>query len=137
MYARGTILSRREPFPVADAAAVPPVDGDPRAPYNRVRVIGPSPRVVSGGAPAMWSGVSAQGVVIEPLAGFGGIVDRPLGELQADYDIESEPEVVIPQPSVRVIDAQSRAAGPTPEEVFAEEAAKAAKETRRGRGRAA
>lgn len=110
MYSRNTILSRREPFP----------DDDPAAVYNRVRVLGTSPIAYMGGSAQTWSGVSAQGVIIQPEGAFGGNLDRPLGELQRDYTIESEPEPTQITPSVRVINAQTREAGPAPEDVFAE-----------------
>lgn len=129
MFARDTILARREPFPAPDASVSPPVEGDARYIYNRVRVIGPSPVAILGGQPAAWqSGPGAQGVVIEPLDGFGGNVDRPLGELQRDYMIEREPEQIFVESKIRVVNAHTREAGPTPEEVFAEAAANQALE---------
>lgn len=110
MYSRDTILSRRDPFK----------DDDPAAVYNRVRVIGTSPVAYMGGATGTWSGVSAQGVIIQPEGAFGGNLDRPLGELQRDYEIETEPEPTVVTPSIRVINAQTREAGPSPEDAFAE-----------------
>jgi hypothetical protein len=121
MYARNTILTRREPFEVPNPEADPPVEGDPKYIFNRVRVVGTSPISHMGGT-ATWSGVGAQGVIIEPLDGFGGTVDRPLGELQRDYTIESEPGPTKIEPSIRVVNSQTREAGPSPEEIFAETA---------------
>lgn len=122
MYVRNTILVRKEPFTVPVSAdpsnKVEEVEGDPRHPYNRVRVIGPSPVSHSGG-PGMWEGASARGVSIEPLTQFASNVDRPYGELQAEYTIEFEPEPLVLRPEIRVVDSQTRQAGPTPEEVFA------------------
>lgn len=134
MYARDTILARKEPFVAPDLAADPPVDGNPAYIYNHVRVVGPSPIARMGG-PEQWEGVGARGVVIEPLDGFGGTVDRPLGELQRDYYVDVEPDPVIVTPSIRVIDAHTRDAGPTPEDVFRELGDKPS--TRRGRKAAA
>lgn len=135
MFSRGTILARREPFIVPDLKADPPVEGDPAYVYNRVRVIGVSPVAHMGGT-SNWGGVAAQGVIIEPVTGFGGNVDRPLGELQRDYTIESEPEPLTIQSTVRVINAQTREAGPTPEEVFAESASSpTGSKPRRGRAK--
>lgn len=126
MFARDTILARREPFAAPDPKADPPVEGDPRHIYNRVRVIGPSPVAHLGGQPAEWqSGPGSQGVVVEPLDGFGGNVDRPLGELQRDYFIDKEPTPMLVEQKIRVINAATREAGPTPEEVFAEAAQQA------------
>ena len=119
MYARNTILTRREPFEAPNPEADPPVEGDPKYIFNRVRVIGRSPISHMGGAAAEGSGVGAQGVIVEPLEGFGGTVDRPLGELQRDYTIEFEPGPTQIEPTLRVINAQTREAGPSPEEVFA------------------
>lgn len=110
MYSRDTVLTRREPFD----------ETDPAAAYNRVRVVGTSPVAYMGGAASTWSGVSAQGVIIEPVSTFAGNLDRPLGELQRDYAIESEPEPTVVTPSIRVINAQTREAGPSPEDAFAE-----------------
>ena len=124
MYARDTVLARREPFVAPNPKADPPVEGDARYIYNRVRVIGPSPVAHLGGQVAEWqSGPGSQGVVLEPLDGFGGNVDRPLGEIQQLYTIEREPEQVFVEQKIRVINAATREAGPTPEEVFAEVAA--------------
>lgn len=135
MYARNTILKRREPFVAPNAEADPPVEGDARHIYNHVRVIGESP-VAHMGGPQQWEGVGSRGVIIEPLDGFGGSVDRPLGELQRDYVIEQEPAPTVIQPSIRVINAQTREAGPTPEDVF-REAANASSDKRRASRKAA
>ena len=127
MYSRGTILTRREPFAEPNPKATPPVEGDARAAYNRVEVLGTSPIAYMGGAAGTWSGVSAQGVIVQPAApAFGGTIDRPLGELQRDYAIESEPEPTVVSPSIRVINAHTREAGASPEEQFAEAAQAAA-----------
>lgn len=111
MYESGTILALKEPRP-----------NDPETdevfPYNRVRVIGASP--VSHAAMSEWSGTAAQGVILTPLANFAGVLDEPLGKIQALYAVESTPvrEMEV-APKVRIIDSSSAAAGPTPEEVFA------------------
>lgn len=137
MYSRGTILSRREPFETPDPKATPPVEGDPRYIYNEVEVIGTSPIAYMGGEAASWSGVGAQGVIVVPHGAFGGTIDRPLGELQRDYEIKSEPEPTVVSPSIRVINAHTREAGPSPEEQFAETAAAEAAQSNGRRRKAA
>lgn len=134
MFARNTVLERREPFEAPNPKADPPVEGDPRYIYNHVRVVGPSPIAYMGGEAAEWQGVGRQGVVIEPLDGYGGTVDKPLGEIQRDYVIVKEPEPTVVQPTVKVVNAHTREAGPSPEDVFAEVAV-AADKPRRGRSR--
>lgn len=119
MYAPNTILKRKEPVAEPDPRGKTDDarNGDPLHPFNRVRVIGPSP-VQRSGALAEWQGGQSAGVLIQPEGQFGPTVDRPLGELQQDYDIEFEPVVEITQGTVRVINAHSHQAGPTPEDVF-------------------
>lgn len=115
MYQADTILKLKEQR-----------DPDPETgeefPYNRVRVVGPSP--IDGAVrPGEWSGGDAQGVILTPLTNFGATIDEPFGKLRALYDVEHIPEVLVPvQTQVRVIDSSTAAAGPTPEEVFAKEA---------------
>lgn len=110
MYAKDTILKlkeQREP------------DKGVEFPYNRVRVVGESP--VSHGGTTEWSGRAASGVIIEPIASFGGNLDEPFGKLQQLYDVESLPEAreADIQPKIRVVNSATAEAGPTPEEVFA------------------
>lgn len=93
-------------------------------PYNRVRVIGPSPINHAAGSGSEWDGAAGAGVLIAPTSNFGSNLDEPLGKLQALYDVESVPETLVDAaPQVRVINSTSQSAGPTPEEVFAVEAA--------------
>lgn len=121
MFARGTILTRKEPFdePKPAAKTEDARNGDPRHVFNRVRVIGPSP-VQTSGHLAEWQGGQSQGVLVQPEGVFGPTVDRPLGELQRDYNVEFVPKVEIQQGTVRVIDATSSELGPSPEDVFRE-----------------
>lgn len=120
MYAPDTILKRKEPYPEPDPTGKTDEAraGHELAPFNTIRVIGPSPVQMSG-ALAEWQGGSSQGVLIQPHKAFGPTVDRPLGELQRDYDVEFAPvrEMEI-NTKIRVIDAQSGEAGPSPEDVF-------------------
>jgi hypothetical protein len=118
MYTPGTVLKLKEPKSTdeskkgADDAVV--------FPYDRVMVIGVSPISHSGQATGEWEGISAQGVLIRPLSDFASNLDEPLGRLQTLYAIESEPERQEVEVRVERYDANTRAAGPSPEEAFAE-----------------
>lgn len=101
--------------------------------YNRVCVKGPSP--VSHADKGDWTGPDAKGVIIVPLSNFGGTLDEPFGKLKSLYEVESIPEREITPPSVRVVNATTAAAGPTPEEVFSKEAPGVPKEVSRARRR--
>lgn len=112
MYVQNSILVRKDL--VKDEA-------DPAFAYNRVRVIGPS-TVTWATIDGDWTATGGnQGINIEPLTEFAGVLDEPYGKLRSLYDVEYEPEVVteIVQ-TIRKYDANS--IGPTPEEVFAAEA---------------
>jgi len=116
VYEPGTILTLKQPKdPDAETGAP--------FPYNDVVVVGPSPVNHALLAGAQWQGGEAQGVIVQPLVEFGGNLDEPFGKLVALYDVKEVPvrEVEI-QTRVRVINATTGAAGPTPEEVFAKEA---------------
>lgn len=117
MYSPDTVLALKEPKsqPETKKGA-----GDAVVfPYDRVRVIGPSPIAYGGGA-SEWEGVNARGVIIAPLTEFAGNLDEPFGRLQRLYDVESEPEPQDVQVHERAYDAHSRVAGKTPEESLQE-----------------
>lgn len=127
MYANDTILvlkDQRDPDP----------ETGEEFPYNKVRVVGPSP-IDSGVRASEWVGSSAAGVIITPLSNFGSTLDEPMGKLQALYDVESVPERIVEAPRIRVVDSSSAEAGPTPEEVFAKDAPGVAPEEGQTRGR--
>lgn len=127
MYAKDTILTLKEPRSPDEET------GEDFA-YNRVRVIGQSP--VSKGDDKGYTGPDADGVLLEGLTNFGGNLDEPFGRVKELYDVESIPEVEVEQrQTVRIVDAQSAQAGPTPEEVFADEAPGVAPEPGQTRGR--
>lgn len=126
MYEPNTILTLNEQ---RDAD---PETNEPFA-YNRVRVVGQSP--VSHADRGDWNGADAAGVIIVPLSNLGGTLDEPFGKLREMYSVESVPEIVIEQPNVRVINAQTAQAGPTPEEIFAEQAPGVAPEEGQTRAR--
>lgn len=114
MYDADTILTLKE-------QRAPDPETNEEFPYNRVRVVGESP--VQHTTRGDWTGADARGVIIVPLNNFGSTLDEPFGKLRDLYTVESIPEryVEIANP-VRVVNATSAAAGPTPEEVFATEA---------------
>ena len=114
MYERDTILVLKEQ---RDAD---PETGEAFA-YNRVRVVGESP--VAHTHKGEWEGADARGVIIQPVTNFGSNLDEPFGKLRELYSVESIPEVVVPvQQTVKIVNATTAQAGPTPEEVFAAEA---------------
>lgn len=113
MYEPGTILKKKEQQPPDPETGTP-------FPYNRVVVINSSPVSHARGD---WEGADAQGVIIQPLESFGGNLDEPFGKVREMFEVESVPVVEIPaQQVIRVVNATSAQAGPTPEEVFAAEA---------------
>jgi hypothetical protein len=115
MYEPDTILELKKPHPNDP-------ETDEPFPYNRVKVVGPSP-INHGIANAEWTGAGGAGVIITPLTNFGSTLDEPYGKLTALYDVVEVPvrETDV-QPKIRVINSTSQSAGPTPEEVFAEKA---------------
>lgn len=125
MYENETILKMREPR-----------EDDPHTgpfAYNRVRVIGKSPVSHVRGT---WEGADADGVILEPLNNFGGVLDEPYGKVNLMYEVESVPEpVMITERTHRIINANTAAAGQTPEEVFAQKAPGKAPEAGSTRGR--
>lgn len=117
-YKPGTILERKDPFEAPEEGSEEP----DLTPYNEIKVVGPSP-VVAQGAPGEWGGVTAAAISIQPTS-FGAVIDKPLGELQRDYQIVQEPEPVpLERGEVTVIEYEE-----SPEEVFAREAAERGEE---------
>ena len=119
MYQPDTILTLKEPRSTDDEPF----------PYDRVRVVGQSP-INHGLTDETWVGANGQGVIIEPIHSFGSTTDEPFGKLQELYDVESIPEVEAVAP-VTVKTVPPEAQGPSPEDVFASEAAKEGKDSRR------
>lgn len=112
MYQPETILTKREPFDEDHSGA----------PYNRIKVVGQSP-INHGGGATDWEGAQAQGVIVQPLEGFGATADEPYGKLVKLYEIESVPENVLPaEPQIRHIPQEGE---PSPEDVFRETASEA------------
>lgn len=125
MYVKDTILALKEPR-----------DPDPETgekfPYNRVRVVGQSP--ISHEIQGDWRGVDAEGVILEGLTNFGATLDEPFGKCVKLYTVESIPEAIeVAAPTIKVIEPGQ--AGPTPEEVFAEQAPGTPPEPGQKRGR--
>ena len=126
MYEPGTILKKK----VQDPAD--PETGEAFA-YNRVLVVNASPVSHPRGD---WEGADAQGVILQPLSNFGGNLDEPFGKVREMFEVESVPETIIPaQQVVRVVNATSAQAGPTPEEIFAQQAPGVAPEEGQKRAR--
>lgn len=105
-YTIGTILQRKEPFDTPDLE-----------PYNEIRVIGNSP-VQTQGRASEWEGQLGENISIAPTS-FGGVKDRPFGELERDYEVVSipEPPSALPPQTIQRI-----APGPSPEDTFRAEA---------------
>lgn len=113
MYEPDTILSLKIPRD-------PDSETGEAFPYNTVRVIGRS--VVSHAWEEDWRGADSEGVMLTPESNFGSVIDEPFGKLRQLYDVSQRPVLEVVVPKLRVIDSATAAAGPTPEEVFAEEA---------------
>ena len=107
MFQPETVLIKREPFEEDHASA----------PYNRVKVIGQSP-INHGTIQTEWVGAQAQGVIIQPIDGFGSTLDEPYGKLVDLYEIESVPENVLP--AEQVIQYIPQDGSPSPEDIFRE-----------------
>jgi hypothetical protein len=113
MYSADTILKLKTPRSTEDTPF----------PYDRVRVIGPSPVSKGHESKTKYAGSEAQGVIITPLEGFEANLDEPFGKLTALYDVESVPERKPIKSGIVVKDSTSTTdMGPTPEQVFAAEA---------------
>lgn len=96
-------------------------------PYDEVRVVGESP--VDHGFATAWEGTNAKGVIITPLTDFASTIDEPYGKLVKLYKVKHLPEEVeIVAGTVKIITQEEQ--GPSPEEVFAEEAEKAGEDSR-------
>ena len=109
MYQPETTLKKKEPFG----------DDHPGAPYNHVKVIGQSP-INHGTIQTEWIGAQGQGVIVQPLDGFGATLDEPYGKLQDLYEIDTVPDNVVPVgPQVEYIPQDG---SPSPEDIFRTEA---------------
>ena len=109
MYQPETTLKKIEPF----------ADDHPGAPYNHVKVIGQSP-INHGTIQTEWIGAQGQGVIVQPLDGFGATLDEPYGKLQSLYEIDTVPDNVLPaEPVIKHIPQEG---SPSPEDRFRAEA---------------
>jgi hypothetical protein len=128
VYKPDTILALKEPRTEYDEDGA--VVGE-AFPYDRVRVIGQSP-VNHATIATEWTGANGQGVIVEPLTEFGANLDEPFGRLQELYVVESLPEpAVFRGEQVEVLTPADL--GPSPEQVFADEAEKEGHDSRRAR----
>lgn len=128
MYTPGTILALKEPKSTPETKKG--ADDAVIFPYDEVEVIGASPIYHSGQSTGEWEGASAQTVIIRPLTEFAGNLDEPMGRLQTLYNVKYEPERVEQEIKVERYDANTRAAGLTPEEAFAGDQPQKKSETR-------
>jgi hypothetical protein len=128
MYEPDTILELKQPHG-------PDEETGEEFPYNKVKVVGPSP-INHGINNAEWTGPDGAGVIITPLSNFGSTLDEPLGKLQALYSVVEVPDRTVDlNPKIRVINSTTDSAGPTPEDVFKQQAPGVPPEEGQTRGR--
>lgn len=80
MFEPGTILRLREPVGTEEEPS----------PYDRVKVVGQSPVHHATESKSAWAGADAIGFIITPMT-FGPTLDKPLGQLNELYEVESYP----------------------------------------------
>lgn len=114
MYKQWTVLKRKDQY------AFDPKDEE-RAIYNDVKVIGVS-QVQDSLTREDWDGVQAEAISIKPIE-FGPVIDLPLGELEAKYDVVEIPDAPKPEIPPRTVVEEN--VGPTPEQQFAKAALEA------------
>jgi hypothetical protein len=81
MYEPGTILTLKEPQSTDDKTYA----------YDRVQVVGQSPVQHVSSSGSSWAGPDATGYIIRPLDEHAPTLDKPYGELERVYEIESYP----------------------------------------------
>lgn len=109
-YIPTTRLERKEPFEVPDDESAD------LTVYNEVEVIGRSP-VQRGARSGEWSEQGGDLYSIKPLSGFGEVVDVGEKRLEKEYSV-----TYIPERTDQTIEVHRiHDAGPTPEQVFAEQ----------------
>lgn len=110
-YKPDTILTLKEPRSTPEKPFA----------YDRVRVVGISP-MNHGVRSGEWGNDGGEGIIIQPVGEhFGANLDEPFGKLQHLYDVEFIPE---PAKIMRGVPIETYEPGPSPEQVFAEEASK-------------
>lgn len=122
MFEPGTVLRLREPEGTDDKPAA----------YDRVQVVGQSPVQHATASETAWAGPDAVGFILRPLGEFAPTVDKPLGQLNELYEIESYPtDPATGQPLTPESNPRNR---PSPEQLLRraseEAAAEAAREPR-------
>lgn len=124
MYDSGTVLKLKEPkFIDSEGKARPLAEFKPKDkndkpalfPYNEVTVLGASPIGHAQPSGAEWTGVDAQGVIVQPLTVFSVTLDEPLGKIQRLYEVVSVPEK---GPAEIVVKQTTTKYTPTPEELL-------------------
>ena len=126
MYKPDTILKLKDPRGVNEEGEA--------FPYDRVRVVGQSP-VNHADITSEWVGANGQGVVLEPLTAFGANLDEPYGRVLELYDVESLPDVTVMRAEDQVKIVEPGDLGPSPEEVFSNDAAAEGQDSRRAKPR--
>lgn len=111
MYEPGTILAMREPQSTDDTPY----------PYDRVQVVGQSPVQHVSASGSVWAGADATGYIVRPLTDFAPTVDKPFGQLQELYEIESYPLDPVTQEPIRPENNPRNQ--PSPEQLLARAAA--------------
>jgi hypothetical protein len=106
MYHTGTILKLREPQST---------DEKPYA-YDRVKVVGQSPVQHVSDSGSLWAGADATGIIIQPLTEYAPTIDKPAGQLEELYYVESYPLDPITQEPLTPENTSPYA--PTPEQVL-------------------
>jgi len=108
-------------------------EGEPFA-YDRVRVVGQSP-VNHADITSEWVGANGQGVVLEPLSAFGANLDEPYGRVLELYEVESLPDATVMTAESQIKIVEPGDLGPSPEEVFSNDAAAEGVDSRRAKPR--
>jgi hypothetical protein len=137
MYKPDTILVLKQQRTQYDDDGEPVTDDDGNPiifPYDRVRVIGQSP-VNHADITTEWVGAHGQGVIVEPLSGFGSNLDEPFGRLQELYEVESMPEPTVMRAEDQVKVVKPEDLPPSPEEIFSNETEAQGKDSRRAKPR--
>lgn len=113
MFESGTILALREPQSTKEEPY----------PYDKVCVVGQSPVQHATAGTSAFAGQDAVGYILRPAGKeFGPVIDRPFGEINELYRIESYP--TDPTTGQELKPENFPPGMPSPEQVFSEAAKK-------------
>lgn len=129
-YPSGTILEKNEKVGTKLEARVD-ADGEEYNvavvyPYNKIKVVGPSPVRGTETLPE-WTGIDGDQFIITPESEFGATQVAPESVLQRDYTVVSYPDETTLEINPEREQQQRIQRLKSPEQLFAEEAVKAAK----------